>query len=142
MDPTWSTALWQQFGAAIDMLDNALAASTVSLWHERLWPNPPHPLCPPQFAEFWYVSFHALVGLDLCLAGIPEKDFAPPAPFAQGPLDSMESMPVQPYTKEELRAYLASLRELCRTTLGALTEERARRTVEYADSGRQPISYL
>jgi hypothetical protein len=26
MDPLWRTALWQQFGATIDMLENALLA--------------------------------------------------------------------------------------------------------------------
>jgi hypothetical protein len=142
MEALWKTALWRQFGAALDMLENALEACPASLWTERLWNTPSPSEFPPQFAEFWYVTFHALVWLDLYLSGVPEEDFAPPAPFAQGELDSVESSPERPYTKEELRAYFASTREKCRTTLVTLTDEQARRPVEYPWSEGQPISFL
>jgi hypothetical protein len=142
METWWSTALWRQFGAAIDMLENALEACPAALWTQRLWPEPPPPWFPPQFAEFWYVTFHTLVWLDLYLTGLPEEEFAPPAPFAQGEVDSVEALPEGPYTKEELRAYLASMRQKCHATLLALTEEQARRPVEYAWCKGQPISYL
>jgi DinB superfamily len=131
MDSVWRTVLWKQVGAAIDMLDDVLVACPDSLWQERLWRTPPPPAFPPQFAEFWYVTFHTLVWLDLYLSGVPEEEFAPPAPFAQGVLDSVEAAPERPYTREELRAYLASMREKCHTTLIALTDEQARRPVEY-----------
>jgi len=142
MESLWGAALWRQFGAAIDMLDDALAACPAALWTGRLWPNPPPPYFPPQFAEFWYVSFHSLVWLDLYLAGVPEEEFAPPTPFAQGELDSVAAAPERPYTREELRAYLASTREQCRATLIALTDERARRPVQYPWSKGQPVSFL
>jgi hypothetical protein len=142
METLWGTALSRQFGAAIDMLENALAACPAALWTERLWPDPPPPEFPPQFAEFWYVTFHALVWLDLYLSGVPEEAFAPPAPFAQGVLDSVEAVPERPYTQEELHAYLASMRRKCHTTLIGLTEEQARRPVEYPWSEGKPISYL
>ena len=146
METLWNAALWRQFGAAIDMLENALLACPDSLWKERLWSEKSdhsQPLVfPPEFAEFWYLTYHALVWLDLYLSGVPEEEFAPPAPFAQGVLDSGEALPEQPYTKEDLRAYLASLRQKCHTTLVALTDEQARRPVEYPWSGGQPISYL
>jgi hypothetical protein len=138
----WSTALWRQFGAAIEMLDDALAACPASLWTQRLWREPPPPWFPSQFGEFWYVSFHALVWLDLYLAGVPEEEFAPPAPFAPGEIDSVEAMPAQPYTKDELRAYLASTRQKVQTTLAALTDEQARRPVAYSWMKGQSISYL
>ncbi len=142
MDPLWKTALWRQFGAAIDMLENALVACPTPLWKERLWRDPPPPEFPLQFAEFWYVTFHTLVWLDLYLSGVPEEEFAPPAPFAQGELDSVEALPERPYTKEELHAYLASTCQKCHTTLVALTDEQARRPVEYPWSKGQPISFL
>ena len=138
----WSTALWRQFGAAIDMLDDALVACPASLWTQRLWRETPPPWFPSQFAEFWYVSFHALVWLDLYLAGVPEEEFAPPAPFVPGEIDSVEALPERPYTKVELRAYLASTRQKCQTTLTALTDEHARRPVAYAWTKGQSISYL
>ena len=84
METVWHTALWRQFGAAIDMLDHALVACPPALWTQRLWRTPPPAQFPPQFAEFWYVTYHALVWLDLYLSGLPEEDFAPPAPFVQG----------------------------------------------------------
>jgi hypothetical protein len=56
METTFRTALWRQFGAAIDMLENALVACPASLWRERLWSDPPPPEFPPQFAEFLYSS--------------------------------------------------------------------------------------
>jgi hypothetical protein len=142
MDPLWSTALWRQFGAAIDMLDNAVVACPDSLWKERLWPDPPPPEFPPQFAEFWYVTYHTLVWLDLYLSGVPEEEFAPPAPFAQGVLDSVEATPEQPYTKEALHAYLAAMRAKCHATLVGLTDEQALRPVEYPWSEGRPVSFL
>jgi hypothetical protein len=142
METTFRTALWRQFGAAIDMLENALLACPASLWRERLWSDPPPLELPPQFAEFWYVTFHALVWLDLYLSGLPEEEFAPPAPFAQGVLDSQEALPERPYTREELHAYLVSTRQKCHTQLLALTDAQARRIVEYPWSEGQPISYL
>jgi hypothetical protein len=142
MEISWGTALWPQYGAAIAMLENALEACPDTLWSARLWPDQPPPRFPPQFAEFWYVTYHALVWLDLYLSGVPEEDFAPPAPFAQGELDSIAAVPDRPYTREQLRAYLASLRQKCHDTLVTLTDEQARRPVEYPWSQGQPISYL
>jgi hypothetical protein len=142
MDSVWRTGLWTQFGATIDMLDNALVACPDSLWNERLWPDPPPPEFPPRFAEFWYITFHALVWLDMYLSGVPEEEFAPPAPFTQGMLDAAEAAPERPYTREELRAYLASTRQKCHATLLALTNEQGRRRVEYPWSEGQPISFL
>ena len=142
VETTFRTALWRQFGAAIDMLENALVACPDPLWRERLWSVPPPPEFPAQFAEFWYVTFHALVWLDLYLSGLPEEEFAPPAPFAQGVLDSVEALSERPYTKEELRAYFVSTRLKCHIQLLALTDEKAHRTVEYPWSEGQPISFL
>ena len=142
MEASWNAALWRQFGAAIDMLENALVACPASLWTEQLWSIPPSSEFPPQFAEFWYVTFHALVWLDLYLSGVPEEAFAPPPPFAQGELDSEETVPERPYTREELRAYLRSTRQKCHHTLVALTDEQARQPVEYPWSEGQPVSFL
>lgn len=139
MDNLWRTILWKQFGAAIDMLDNALVACPDSLWREHVWPDLS---APSQRTEFWYVAYHALVWLDLYLAGVPEEEFAPPAPFVQGEIDSDEELPDQPYTREQLRGYLASLRQKCRATIAEMTDERARRPVEYHWSEGQPVSFL
>jgi uncharacterized damage-inducible protein DinB len=134
MDDLWKTALWQQFGASIDMLDNALVACPDSLWNGCLWTN--------QDSHFWYISYHTLFWLDLYLSALPEEEFAPPAPFTKSELDPAGALPERPYTKEELRAYLASLRQKCHDTLIALTDEQARRPIEYPWGNSKAVSYL
>jgi hypothetical protein len=142
MQNPYHTALWRQFGAAIDTLDHALLACPDSLWTQPLWRTPPPSYFPPRFAEFWYVTFHALVWLDLYLSGVPEEEFAPPAPFAQGEIDAAEALPEQPYTREELHGYLTSLRRKCHATLTTLTDEQASRPVAYPWAKGQPVSFL
>lgn len=142
METTWNTALWRQMGAAIDVLDNALAACPDDCWTERVWREPPPPYFPPQFGECWYVAFHTVVWLDLYLAGVPEEEFAPPPAFPRGEVDSNETLPSQPYARETVRAYLANVRERARATLLALTDEQARRPVSYSWSRGQSISYF
>ncbi|HLJ34026.1 MAG TPA: DinB family protein [Ktedonobacteraceae bacterium] len=139
------TALWQQFGATIDMLENALEACPAALWKERLWRNSPdHPLppeFPPGFAEFWYIAYHTLFWLDFYLSGCREEDFSPPAPFTRAEFDAT-GLPERPYTKEELHAYLATTRRKCHDTISALTDERAHQPVEYPWAQGQTVSFL
>ena len=142
METLWITALWLQFGAAIDMLENALVACPVPLWKEHLWGEKSDHSHAPGFAEFWYLTYHTLFWLDLYLSGSREEDFAPPAPFIWTEADSTWVQPERPYTKEELRAYLASLRQKCHTTLAALTDEQARQTCDYPWAEGQAVSFL
>ena len=115
VDVTFREIVWGQFGAAIDMLDNAMRACPDTVWGD-------HSRSP----EFWYLAFHTLFYLDLYLS---ESDvgFSPPAPFTLDELDERGLMPDRVYTKEELQRYLAHGREKCRSTILALTEERANR---------------
>jgi len=115
MDKTWKAILWQQFGAAIDMLENALLACPEELWSDR-----------SRRPEFWYVVFHTLFFLDLYLSDSVEG-FAPPPPFTLDELDPAGVLPERPYTKDELRAYLEHGRAKCRATIEALTDEKAHR---------------
>lgn len=141
MDTSWSVTLWRQFGAAIDMLDNALTACPEALWRELLWPIPADQPLAPEFAAFWYVGYHALFWLDFYLSGSRER-FAPPAPFTLAEFDPAGALPERPYTKEELRAYLAYTRQKGQTTLVALTDELARQTIELPWAHGQPVSFL
>jgi hypothetical protein len=119
MDTFWRTILWQQFGAAIDMLENALVACPDKLWGDR-----------SQRPEFWYIVYHTLFYLDLYLSGSVE-DFVPPAPFTLDELDPEGLVPDPPYTKDELRTYLAYGRRKCRAAIEALTDEDARRRCNF-----------
>jgi hypothetical protein len=112
MDTIWKTSLWQQFGASIDMLENAVLACPDEIWGDRS----EHP-------EYWYLVYHTLFWLDLYLSGSVEG-FMPPAPFTLDELDPAGLMPERVYAKEELQDYLRHCREKCRETIEYLTDQR------------------
>jgi enamine deaminase RidA (YjgF/YER057c/UK114 family) len=145
MDPFWRTILWAQFGAAIDMLDNALVACPDSLWRHRLWQvisaEPTDYSLPQELAEFWYLAYHTLFWSDLYLSGSAEG-FAPPAPFTLEELDPAGVVPSRPYTKDELRSYLAYARQKCHTAFSSLTDERARQPVDFPWARGKAVSYV
>ncbi len=146
MDSLWRTALWRQLGAAIDMLDNAMMACPSRLWQEHLWSDhSDHPSDHPsssQFDTFWSITHHTLFWLDFYLIGSLEG-FTPPTPFTvdeQGAPDRIP--PDQPYTREELHAYLVQLRQKCQTTLLSLSDEQARHQLAFPWLGEEPMSFL
>ena len=103
----WKTPIWQQFGAAIDMLENAMRACP-----EDVWP------------ECWYIAYHTLFFLDFNMSESAEG-FAPPAPFTLDELDPAGILPERPFTKDELLAYLDHGRRKCNARIQALTDEQA-----------------
>jgi hypothetical protein len=127
IDDTWKTILWQQFGAAIDMLANAVETCPEQLWRACLWEKQGE--CR-EYAQFWYLTFHTLFWLDLYLSGAV-KGFAPPAPYTLDELDPAGLLPDRVYTKDELRAYLAYSRENCQAIIAALTDESAFRMCKF-----------
>jgi hypothetical protein len=115
----WKTIIWPQFGAAIDMLENAAAACPDKLWGDR-----------SRRPEYWYLVYHTLFFLDYYLSDSEDK-FLPPAPFTLGELDPAGILPERVYSKKELRDYLEHGRNKCRAKLSALTD----------DSARQPCGF-
>ena len=114
MNAAWKAIVWDQFGAAIDMLENAVRACPDDLWSDR-----------SRQPEYWYLVYHTLFWLDLYLSGSVEG-FVPPAPFTLEELDPAGVLPERPYTKKELQAYLEDLRKKCRAAIDALTDESER----------------
>ena len=129
LDIRWKAILWQQFGAAIDMLENAVVACPDELWNDQ-----------SRRPEFWYLVFHTLFFLDLYVYGSVEG-FAPPAPFTLDELDPEGVLPERAYTKDELQAYLELCREKCRKAIDALTDEKAwqRCSFEWVDVGEAEL---
>jgi hypothetical protein len=120
MDQRWKEVLWRQYGAAMGMLENALRSCPVELWRARLYRESK---VRPEFAEFWFIAYHALFWLDFYLSETAEG-FAPPAPFT---LSEFEAglLPERVYTQEELLAYLEYGRNKCRSRLESLADEMA-----------------
>lgn len=115
----WNAILWGQFGAAIDMLENAMAACPNERWSD--------PSQRPQWASrnvvgFWYLVYHTLFFLDLALSHGVVEGFTPPAPFDPRELDPEGLLPERAYTKEELHSYLRHCREKARAAMESLTE--------------------
>jgi hypothetical protein len=113
MDEAWKATFWRQYGAAIDMLDHAIAACPDDVWGDRA--------AQP---EFWYLAYHTLFFLDLYVNGTL-KGFAPPAPFNMDEIDPAGVLPERVYTRQEMRTYLAHGRRKCRAAIEALTDERS-----------------
>ena len=131
--------LWRQFGAAIDMLGEALRDCPDELWERNLWQDQPDQWVAAGFSSFWYLGYHTLFWLDLYLTGA-EEGFAPPAPFDLVEIDANESL-LRTYTRAELLQYLEHCRQKCHEIIGALTNERANRLCRFA-WGELPFAEL
>jgi hypothetical protein len=131
--------LWRQFGAAIDMLRDALRDCPDELWEERLWADRPDQWVAAGFSAFWYLGYHTLFWLDLYLTGA-EEGFAPPAPFDLVEMEPGEVLP-RTYTREELLRYLETCRRRCQETIDALSAEQATQLCRFA-WGELPFAEL
>jgi hypothetical protein len=107
MENPINKSLWSQFGASIDMLENAIR------------------LCPPEQwntgTKFWYNAFHCLFFMDYYLTMDP-KTFSPPKPFTVSEFE--DAMPDSVYEKHELINYLQYNREKCYSLITTLTMEK------------------
>ena len=110
MHTTMNALIWQQFGAAIDMLENTLAACPPELWDNE--------------SKFWYIGFHTLFWTDYYLSDKTpmEKDFQPPAPFTSGEFEE-DGFPERVFDKTELLAYCSYVRQKLRDQLTRLTAD-------------------
>jgi hypothetical protein len=115
----WNEHVASQYGAAIDMLDNAIVACPDALWSDT-----------SRSPQFWYLAYHTLFFLDFYSAGA-ERGFAPPAPFTLAELDPAGVMPERVYSRAELRRYLEHGRAQCLAEIDALTEARSRERCAY-----------
>lgn len=106
MNNSFKETLWKQFGACIDMLENAIAMCPDELWDTK--------------EKFWYSSYHCLFFLDYYLAPDPAK-YVSPEPFTNSEFEG--KLPERTYTKEELLIYLLANREKCHKLISGLTEE-------------------
>lgn len=108
MDKSINKIIWRQFGASIDMLENAIN------------------LCPNEFwdteKKFWYISYHCLFWLDYYLTLDP-ANFKPPSPYGLSEFDPSGAMPDRVYSKEEMLSYLQYSRHKCYDLVSTMTKE-------------------
>lgn len=115
MDKSIKEIVWNQFGASIDMLANAISN------------------CPDDYftthKRFYYIAFHSAVFLDYYLT-IPPSDFSPLLSFTQKeakdrPKEAIDDLiPDKIYDKQEILEYLKQSREKCKQIIYALTDEK------------------
>lgn len=110
MNATLRTILWSQFGASVDMLENAVTTCPANLWDTE--------------SRFWYIVYHTLFYLDYYLSEEPDS-FMPPEPFTLSEFDPTGILPERVYSKEELLHYLAHGRAKAHDLISRLTEELA-----------------
>lgn len=119
MDEAFRNILWQQFGAAIKMLENAIHDCPDEVWGDQT-----------RVPQFWYLVYHTLFFLDFGLSESP-NGFAPPAPFGLEEFDPAGVLPDRVYSKAELQTYLEHGREKTRAAVLGLTDEKARTRFQY-----------
>lgn len=121
-------SLWNQFGASVDTLENAIS------------------LCPDELLELnkrlFYTIYHTLIFLDYYMT-IPPKDFSSPLPFTLKEPDEIpeealdDIVPDRFYTKKELLDYLQASRTKGYNLISNLTEEKlAERFTEEEEGGK------
>jgi hypothetical protein len=118
MEENWKVVIWQQLGATIDMLENAMHACPDNVWNAARSQQP----------ESWYLVYHTLFWLDFYLSD-PDSSFVPPSPFTLDERDPDAVFPEHPYTKEDLQNYLERGREKCRALIAAMTDQVSREHV-------------
>ena len=124
MDKTLKEILWNQFGASIDMLINAISN------------------CPDDYflthRRFYCIAFHSTIFLDYYLT-IPPSDFSPLLSFTQKepedrPKEAIDDLiPDKIYSKQEILAYLKKSREKCKQIIYALTDEKLNQRFKEGD---------
>ena len=114
IDAVLKETIWRQYGASIDMLENAIKACPEKLWTGK----------GGDFFDFWYIAYHNLFWLDFYMSESKEG-YAPPAPFGMEEFDPAGALPPRVYTKDELLTYLDYGRQKTRAAILALTDESA-----------------
>jgi uncharacterized damage-inducible protein DinB len=102
-------AIWTQFGASLEMLENAIHMCPDEHWDTEL--------------HFWYTAYHCIFWIDYFLTTEP-KDFEPPIPFTFSEFDLTGKKPDRTYTKTELHTYIAHCRQKAYKLITGLTTER------------------
>ena len=123
---TWKKDTWQQFGAAVDTLENSISACPDDLWGDQ-----------SKFHQYWYVAYHTIFWLDYYMT-FETENFTPPEPFTMSEMDPEGLLPDRVYSKGELLTYLEHGRKKSKKAIAEFTDEIAAKQFKF---GRVDISY-
>jgi hypothetical protein len=102
-------AIWTQFGASLDMLENAITMCPDEHWDTA--------------TDFWYRAYHCVFWTDYFLSTEP-NEFEPPKPFTFSEFDPAGKKPERVYTKSEVIDYLEHCRRKASRLIRELTPDR------------------
>ena len=101
--------IWNQFGASLDMLENAIIMCPEEHWDTEI--------------KFWYTAYHCIFWTDYYLTTDPGK-FQPPTQFTFSEFDPTDKMPDRTYRKNELLSYLGLCRQKAYQLISGLTSNK------------------
>jgi len=108
MESLFRKCLWQNFGAAIDMLKEEIDLCPDDLWQKE--------------GKFYYLSYHTIIFLDYYLTS-PVRDFKPVLTYTIVDADKLPSdavddvIPDDFYSKKDCIDYLGKIREKCKNLI-------------------------
>ena len=111
---TFKQGLWSNFGAAMDMLKNAIVLCPDELWNRE--------------KKFFYMTYHVTIFLDYYLSN-PVTSFHPVLPYTitdenKLPAEAIDDVvPDKFYSKQEILDYLSVIRKKCRELITRATED-------------------
>lgn len=106
MNQAIKDALWSQFGASIDMLENAIWMCPEEIWNSEV--------------SFSGSAYHTLFFLDYYLSLEP-LGFGPRLPFTHSEFE--DDLPSVPFSRNEILNYLDFNRNKCHDLIMSLTDE-------------------
>jgi hypothetical protein len=116
--------LWDQFGAALDMFQNALEKCPDELWYSE-----------GKEYRFWYWAYHTLFWTDYYLDTDP-VNFSPPEPYNMSEFDPEGKMPDSVYTQKEMIDYTIHCREKLRKLINSFIADPEMVDREWRDDRR------
>lgn len=110
MSSTMPELIGQQFGAALDMLENAINACPDDQWSHA--------------SRFWYIAYHTAFWTDYYLSDTPlENDYQPPKPFTLSEFEDGQ-LPERVYGKTEVLVFLHHARQRLQSQLQNNVQEK------------------
>jgi hypothetical protein len=109
------TCLWQNFGAAVDMLGNAIAACPKEMWEKDM--------------KFFYLSYHTVIFLDYYLS-IPMDKFSPTLAYSLADPEKLPAqavddvLPLRRFEQQEVLDYILQIKGKCRDLILQCPEDR------------------